>query len=309
MFVRTRRYATVGLLSLWAFSAASSFGQTVKKGQAFPEFSEPDMRSGKSVSLKQLRGKVVLIDYWATWCGPCKRELPNVKDAFEKFHKKGLEIVSVSLDQNIEVCKSFVEREKLDWYHVCDGKFWDAKLAKKHQIHSIPATYIIGKDGKVADLDVTGPALHKAIEAALKAGGGSAGDDDVDDDVEKEARKALAKADAQKADAKYAEALDAYDRIAVEYAGRPAARTATERARELREDPAVMKSVEKSKGTAKAGPAESSDKAAKLLVLARSMRDTKKYDQARSYYQQIIDKYGDSAQANTAKAELDKLPK
>lgn len=275
----------------------------VDKGDEFPNFTDRDLVTNKVVDLKALRGKAVVIDFWATWCGPCRKELPNVKEAYKKYKAQGLEIVSISLDNNKATCKSFVEKEEMTWSHICDGKGWNAALAKRFGVNSIPQMYVLGRDGKVIAKDVRGEALGTAIEQALKT---KYVPESVDDDVEHEAEEMLAKADAERAAGRYAAALAMYDDIGTKYTGRPTAKAANERAREMREDPAIQEAIKK--GDPKTAP-KSDDEAMRWLKLARSMRDSKKVESAREYYQKIIDKHPDSAEAKAAKEELAKLGK
>lgn len=300
--MQVRLFRAIGVAALFAACVVASAGE-VGQGELFPNFSDRDLVTNKQVDLKALRGKAVLIDFWATWCGPCVAELPNVKEAYKKYKDQGFEIISISLDRDKSKCKSFVERENMNWLHICDGKGWGAALAKQFGVNSIPQMYVLGRDGKVVAKGVRGEQLAKAIEDALKT---KHVPEVVDDDVEKEAEDMLAKADAERAAGRYAAALTMYDEIGTKYIGRPAAKTANERAREMREDPAIQAAMKK--GDPKA-EAKTNNEAARWLTLARSMRDSKKPDQAREYYQKIIDKHPDSAEAKTAKAELEKLSK
>jgi len=288
------------VLGLLANGLASA--QDLKRGQEFPEFSEPDMRTGKTVDLKDFRGKVVLIDFWATWCGPCKAELPNVKKAYEKHHKDGFEIISVSLDQTVDACKTYVEQNKMDWYHICDGKFWEAKLAKKHGVHGIPYAVVIGRDGKVLTTEARGAGLNQAIEEGLK----QTGEPEKDDEVDEQAQKELSQAETLRKARRYAEALKVYDQVGVKYAARKAGKTANERARELREDPTILKLVQQAEQDAK--DAAAAEEGGKWLKTAREMAKAQDYDLARKYYRKITDKYPGTKLAKTAEEELKKLP-
>lgn len=114
---------------------------------------------GTKVDLSAMKDKVVLVDFWATWCGPCVGEIPNVKAVYDKYHGSGFEVIGISLDNDKSALKKFVKKNALPWPQSCSGDGWDDDLAKKYGISSIPAMFLIGKDGKVAEVNLRGPGV------------------------------------------------------------------------------------------------------------------------------------------------------
>ena len=104
---------------------------------------------GTPVDLATMKGKVVLIDFWATWCPPCRGEVPNVVAAYEAYHKRGFEVIGISLDQDDGALRSFTAQNGMAWPQYFDGRGWDNAMAQKFDIHSIPAMWLIGKDGQI----------------------------------------------------------------------------------------------------------------------------------------------------------------
>ena len=146
--------------------AAEKIRSSLVEGAKFPDFDEKDL-NGKPFNLAAYKGKVVLIDFWATWCGPCVAELPNVLDAYEKHHEAGFEIVGISLDSDREKLETFIKEKKMPWQQYFDGKGWQSKLGGMYGVNSIPATYLLDGEGKIIAKNLRGPALEAAVAKAL----------------------------------------------------------------------------------------------------------------------------------------------
>ena len=130
--------------------------------------------NGKPFDQKTLAGKVVLVDFWATWCGPCVAEIPNVLEQYEKYHKDGFEVVGVSLDQEREALEKFVTDQKLPWpilFEEPKGDGWQHPLATFYGISGIPTVVLIGRDGNVITLDARGEKLGERLDAIFKKAG------------------------------------------------------------------------------------------------------------------------------------------
>ncbi|WP_249219679.1 peroxiredoxin [Chitinophaga sp. HK235] len=120
--------------------------------------------SGKAIQLTDYRGKYVLLDFWASWCGPCRAENPNVLDNYEKYHKKGLEILAVSLDDKKAAWLKAIKDDGLTWEHVSDLKGWKNEVAKEYNIRAVPSNFLLDKDGKILAVNLRGEELTQKLE-------------------------------------------------------------------------------------------------------------------------------------------------
>jgi thiol-disulfide isomerase/thioredoxin len=132
-------------------------------GKEAPLFSQNDV-NGKPLSLADLKGKVVLIDFWASWCGPCRKENPNVVKLYEKYKEAGFTVLSVSLDDNKANWLAAIEKDKLAWpNHVSDLKKWGNEVARLYQVTGIPFTVLVDQEGKIIDTKLRGVELERAL--------------------------------------------------------------------------------------------------------------------------------------------------
>ncbi len=138
----------------------------VEIGTIAPEFSAPNPE-GKMVSLKESKGKVTIIDFWASWCKPCRQENPNMVALYKEFHAKGLNIVSVSLDEKADEWKKAIASDKLTWTNISNLKDFEDPIAIQYSIKLIPSTIIIDASGKVVAKDLRGAELKAKIASLL----------------------------------------------------------------------------------------------------------------------------------------------
>ncbi|MFD2909263.1 redoxin domain-containing protein [Flavobacterium ardleyense] len=136
-------------------------------GNEAQDFSAPSPE-GKMISLKESLGKVTIIDFWASWCGPCRVENPNVVAIYNEFHDKGLNIIGVSLDKDATKWKEAIAKDGLTWTHVSNLKFWDEPIAKLYNVESIPATFILDAEGNIVAKDLRGDELKAKIKELLE---------------------------------------------------------------------------------------------------------------------------------------------
>ena len=133
----------------------------------------PDIRlpapDGHEIALSSLKGKVVLVDFWASWCGPCRKEMPNVVKAYAKYKNKGFEIFGVSLDKEKDKWVEAIQVEGITWPQVSDLQYWNSEVVKQYSIEGIPYTVLLDKEGKIIAKNLRGAELDKKLAEVLLA--------------------------------------------------------------------------------------------------------------------------------------------
>jgi peroxiredoxin len=139
--------------------SASSLGE----GMTAPEIALPNP-DGDTILLSSTRGKIVLLDFWAAWCSPCRRENPNLVRAYKKYKDKGFEIYQVSLDQTKDAWLKGIEDDKLSWIHVSDLQYWNSIVVPIYNIQGIPMSILLDREGKIMDQNLRGPMLENKLK-------------------------------------------------------------------------------------------------------------------------------------------------
>jgi len=141
-------------------------GKNTSIGAKAPDFSGPNP-DGKEIALKDVLGKVTLIDFWAGWCRPCRAENPNVVAVYNKYHDKGLNILGVSLDRTEEAWKKAIAEDGLEWNHISNIAYFDDQIAKLYNVDAIPAAFLLDENGVIIAKNLRGPALEQKVAELL----------------------------------------------------------------------------------------------------------------------------------------------
>lgn len=155
------------ILLFFILLCSSLFMQAqIKQGYKAPEVALPTA-SGDTIKLSSLKGKVVLLDFWASWCGPCRISNKGLVKLYPKYKDKGFEILGVSLDEDLSDWQKAVKKDKISWLQVIDNGGWESKTVNQWRISAIPTSYLINKDGALVAMDLEGKELEKALKELL----------------------------------------------------------------------------------------------------------------------------------------------
>ena len=143
-------------------NAKNSATTNLEIGSIAPEIALPNPE-GDTILLSSLRGKYVLLDFWASWCRPCRIENPHLVESYEKYNEKGFDIFQVSLDKKRESWIEAIEKDQLTWHQVSDLKYWNSAPAELYKVRAIPANFLLDKNGKIIAKNLRGDALEAKL--------------------------------------------------------------------------------------------------------------------------------------------------
>jgi peroxiredoxin len=154
-------------LTLFLLIVSLNLFSQMRTGQNAADLTLPDL-NGKTVSLSEFKGKVVLLDFWASWCGPCRHNNPRLVKLYHKYHDKGFEIYGVSLDEDTKSWKKAIRNDNLSWTQVIDDKGWNATSIATYGIDFIPSSFLIDRDGVIRTINAEGSELESSVKDLLK---------------------------------------------------------------------------------------------------------------------------------------------
>jgi peroxiredoxin len=153
------------LIFIFVLSASMVQAQ-IRQGYKAPDVALPTV-TGDTIRLSSLKGKVVLLDFWASWCGPCRVSNKGLVKLYPKYKEKGFEILGVSLDEDSKDWQKAVEKDKIKWLQVIDKGGWESNTVNQWRISAIPTSYLIDKEGTLVAMDLEGKELEKALKELL----------------------------------------------------------------------------------------------------------------------------------------------
>jgi len=155
------------LASIEQGKEAKKIQRSLTVGVQFPEFGPKMDLDGKPLSVSNYKGKIVMIDFWATWCPPCRGEIPYVVKTYQKYHAKGFEVIGISLDQDKAALTKFIKEQQMPWPQYFDGKGGQNEVSAKYGVTSIPTSYLLDREGKIIASELRGEELEAAVAKAV----------------------------------------------------------------------------------------------------------------------------------------------
>jgi peroxiredoxin len=154
------------MMALLLLSTGCGVGSGLSPGNRALEFSAMDLE-GTQINLSEYRGKVVLLDFWATWCPGCVIQMPHLKSLYDKYHGDGFEIIGISADTDLQVLKEYVRRAGIQWPQILDPARKETRIAELYRAYLLPTTYLIDRDGVIRAVNLSGKELDSAVKALL----------------------------------------------------------------------------------------------------------------------------------------------